>query len=134
METLLLIVAIIAYHYPAGLYRDTQRRYTNMRENSNLLSYGPEHDIWGFTLYSFPALHSCLVGIIIPILCLIQLDINWFLAIIINIPIYIFVGPTLAFISTPHMRVHTNRSLIFLTIISFILAVALHVSAFVIYN
>ena len=132
MEVLLLIASILSYHYPAGLYRDTQRRYENMRNFNNQYDYDYHNCIIpsSHPIYEFPlALTSFFAGAILPIFSLIALDLNWFLAIVANIIIYLFIAPTLAFISTPHMTIYNKGSLKLLAIIFLVLGLAFYLIA-----
>ena len=136
MTTLLLIASIIAYHYPSGLYRDTQRRYNNMRNTGNNIDYDIINHIFPFDetpIYKFPfAKASLLIGAIFPIFCLVQLNIHWLLAVIINIFLYLFVGPTLAFIFTPNMRIYSKNSLKSMAITSIVIGLAFYLIAIMI--
>ncbi len=116
MQTLLLISSILAYHYPSGLYRDTDRRYKRMKYYGKNFNYDIKNGINPLDknpIFRFPlALVSFAVGVVLPLFCLRELfGLNWVLTIIINIAIYLTIGPLLAFITTPHMAIFSKNQL-----------------------
>lgn len=130
MEIFFLVASILSYHYPSGLFRDTQRRYDRMRNYKKNFKYDLENGISPLDdkpIYKFPyALLSFLVGAVGPIFCLVEFDLNWFFAIIINVIIYFFVSPWIAFITIPHMRIYNKQSLKYLTIFFLVLGFAFY--------
>ena len=130
METKLLILSIVACHYPSGLFRDTQRRYSNMRRFGKNIRYDFKNQITPFTelpIYKYPyALLSFIAGAILPIFSLMALDLSWLLAIVLNVVLYAILGPFLAFITTPFMTIFNKQALAILTIISLIAGIILY--------
>ena len=127
METILLIGSILSLHYPVGLFKDTARRFKRMVYYDKALEYKIQNEIplesgimskyelssetnpifnFPFAIISF---FSSFIFALFPMFKLI--DYNWLIVLIINTLFSLFLAPTLAFISTPHMTINSKQQL-----------------------
>lgn len=150
MEKILLIASILLLHYPAGLFRDTARRFKRMQLSDNDFDYKVQnyipleqgvrtkHGIGNELnpIYNFSgSIIAFFSGLILSFFPLKEfLNVNWLFLILINFIIFAIVSPTIAFISTPVMTINSRQQLKRKTIFFTIIGIALYALAGAIKN
>lgn len=118
MKTLLLIISVVLFHLPLGIYKDTLRRFNRMEQYNpdKAFSYGLENgSLMENSLSVIFYFVSSLLFALIPLIG--GLKINWILAIILNMILSFFIIPFVVFYMYPHNGIFTKKSIKLLGVI-----------------
>lgn len=112
METILLITSTILFHLPLALYKDTIRRYQRMEQYNpdKAWHYDYENgDLFEYSLSTYYYFASSLIFALFPLIG--GFELNWILAIILNIALSFFIIPFIAFSIYPANSILNKGSL-----------------------
>lgn len=115
MDNFLIIISILALHYPIGLFKDTMRRYDRMKYYGKDLEYNVRNQISEGSTSIMKFRGSILAFVSSFILGNFPLNLllgwSWYWIFILNIVISLFLAPMIAFATTPNMLIYDRSQL-----------------------
>ncbi|MDY3339016.1 hypothetical protein PG279_07490 [Riemerella anatipestifer] len=125
MTTLLLILSALFFQLPFSFLQHTIRKFKRMEMQNNSFYYAYENG--NPSEVNFLTIMIFVSSLFLPLFpFIIGLNINWFIAIILNLVCLFIVTPFVAFIFYPINNIFTDKLLLLITIVCIIVGLTLY--------